>query len=269
LNKDWEPQWRGEIAFHTDPWDLQNDQKTSVEPRFNRCVIFETTENSWHSVTPVNLPPAHRDKSRKSFTIYLYTPTRPDVETAPDHGTVYVQPGLPDRIREGHTLNADDMAEINDNLARRQEYLRQMYKREYKFSRVIDELKRQLEDRKASSYVPLLGKAKVVRVDSPLHHDGWMSSELSFTAQMRQATSQLAANIWLPDDFTGFVAITLRVGTTAETYNVGRGMSRLPLSVELDEGAHVSISLHADATRRASSSDEREVSVIVDSLELV
>lgn len=144
LNKDWNPDWNGEIAFHTDPFDLKNDLITSVHPEFNRCVIFETTESSWHSVRPIQLPEEKRHLSRKSFTIYLYTEHRPPEELAPDHGTVYVQPGLPSQIREGRTLTAADMAEIDANLHRRQGYLRAMYNREYQFSREIESLRREV-----------------------------------------------------------------------------------------------------------------------------
>lgn len=88
LNKHWEPDWGGSINFHSDAWDLENGEITPVQPLFNRCVVFETTESSWHSVTAVRAPADDRMKSRKSFTMYLYTDTRPPAETAPSHGTV-------------------------------------------------------------------------------------------------------------------------------------------------------------------------------------
>ena len=144
LNKDWNPDWRGEISFHTDPWDLDGDVITSVHPSFNRCVIFETTENSWHSVGVVNLPKALRHLSRKSFTIYLYTKTRPENEIAVEHGTVYVPPPLPSCIGEGRTLNADDMADINTNIHRRHQFLKIMYQKEYRLLSEIQSLKQQL-----------------------------------------------------------------------------------------------------------------------------
>ena len=56
LNKNWDPSWKGSICFHSDPYDLRGDQVTEIETIFNRCVIFETTERSWHSVPPVDSP---------------------------------------------------------------------------------------------------------------------------------------------------------------------------------------------------------------------
>lgn len=168
LNKAWDPRWKGDIAFHTDPWDLKNDRTTSVEPVFNRCVIFETTEKSWHSVRPVNLPEDKRHLSRKSFTIYLYTDDRPEEETAPDHGTVYVQTGLPEHIREGRVITAQDMADIDANLHRRQEYLRAMYKREYEFSRAIRSLQTEISRLK-------LNQAKAQLAHRPRQRRSWIT----------------------------------------------------------------------------------------------
>ena len=198
LNKDWDPAWKGDIAFHTDPWDLKNDVTKSILPEFNRCVVFETTENSWHSVTPVDLPADKRSNSRKSFTIYLYTETRPPEETAPEHGTVYVQPNLPPHIREGRTLTAEDMATIETNLHRRHEYLRAMYKREYRFAEIIDDLKRQINEWKGTSYLPVLGLAKVKNVIAPVFHDGWMGREVRANVELREDVRSVSANVWLP-----------------------------------------------------------------------
>lgn len=144
LNKEWDPAWGGAIRFHTDPWDLQHDEITETPLAFNRCVIFETNERSWHSVETVNLPSELRHLSRKSFAIYLYTDERPAEEVAPVHGTVYVQGGLPKSIQVGRTLDENDVAELESNLARRQSYLREMYKREYQFSAAIESLRKQL-----------------------------------------------------------------------------------------------------------------------------
>jgi len=268
LNKDWDPAWKGDIAFHTDPWDLQNDVKKSVAPAFNRCVVFETTENSWHSVTPIDLPADKRSLSRKSFTIYLYTETRPAEETAPEHGTVYVQSNLPEHIQEGHTLTADDMRAIHGNLRRRHEYLRAMYKREYRFSEIIDDLRREVSEWKSTSYVPVLGRAKVKQVQSPIYHDGWLGKELSADLELRQDVRRAAANLWLPDDFPGAVDVSFAFGTASARVAVSAGMNTIALDVSLREGERVPLTLKAAETRTASSNDSRQVSAIVDSIEL-
>lgn len=265
LNKDWDPDWKGDIAFHTDPWDLKNDQRKSVDPQFNRCVVFETTERSWHSVTPVDLPPDKRDRSRKSFTIYLYTETRPAEETAPEHGTVYVQSNIPAHIKAGHTLTEQDMAEIETNLLRRHEYLRNMYKREYRFSEVIDDLRRQIREWQGTSYVPVLGLAKVKHVSAPLYHDGWMGEVLRADIELREDARTLIANVWLPDDEEP-IDLDVRFDTSILRSRIVGGVNSVRLPISSRTGQRYELELIATPTRPASASDERRISVIVDSL---
>src|SRR3974390_3642079 len=102
---------------------FKNDTVMEIQTVFNRCAIFETTERSWHSVPLVTLPPDKSHLSRKSFTIYLYTDTRPPNEIAAEHGTVYVQTSLPRHIKAGHVLTEFDVDQIYANLERRNDYL--------------------------------------------------------------------------------------------------------------------------------------------------
>ena len=68
-------------------------------PHFNRAVLFETNEHSWHGFRRIEIPGDAPTRSRKCLSIYLYTETRPDDEIAPPHGTFYVPPPLPDSAR--------------------------------------------------------------------------------------------------------------------------------------------------------------------------
>ncbi len=70
LNKDWSDEYGGQLEL----WDdtMQNKVQ-SVVPMFNRCVIFNTTSNSYHgNPQPVAHP---RNISRKSIALYYYTST--------------------------------------------------------------------------------------------------------------------------------------------------------------------------------------------------
>jgi Rps23 Pro-64 3,4-dihydroxylase Tpa1-like proline 4-hydroxylase len=69
---DWKPGDGGEL--------LLNDEV--IEPIFNRCVVFETTEDSWHG----HPNPWNADTSRKSLAVYYYSGTGEDV---PAHNTIY------------------------------------------------------------------------------------------------------------------------------------------------------------------------------------
>lgn len=86
LNKDWRPEYEGYLEF----WDLESQRELErVAPVFNRGVIFETNEVSYHGhPQPLNTPP---HITRKSLAIYYYTEERDDNVVAQEHNTLYRQ----------------------------------------------------------------------------------------------------------------------------------------------------------------------------------
>ena len=84
LNKDWKTSYNGYLEL----WDMdKKEQIEYIEPKFNRAVIFETNEVSFHGhPKPLNTP---RGISRKSLSVYYYTKTRPENELALEHNTIY------------------------------------------------------------------------------------------------------------------------------------------------------------------------------------
>jgi len=109
LNKEWEEAWGGAIELHSDPRNAAADEVASFLPLFNRAVIFETNEYSWHGFRRIALPPDKQHLSRKSFSIYLYTKDRPAEEVVAPHTTFYVPQPLPANLQVGHTLTEQDM----------------------------------------------------------------------------------------------------------------------------------------------------------------
>ncbi len=86
LNKGWKPEWGGSLEL----WDMAGKKKVhEVPPLFNRAVLFETSEDSYHGhPTPLNCPP---DVSRKSLAVYYYTAELDQKRTAVEHNTLYRQ----------------------------------------------------------------------------------------------------------------------------------------------------------------------------------
>jgi hypothetical protein len=83
FNKGWREEWGGNIEL----WD--KDVKHcihSFSPIFNRCVVFETNEISYHGVSAVQCPPG---MSRKSFAAYYYTKEAPAHWTGQAHSTIF------------------------------------------------------------------------------------------------------------------------------------------------------------------------------------
>ncbi|HET6566311.1 MAG TPA: 2OG-Fe(II) oxygenase [Xanthomonadales bacterium] len=129
LNPEWQDDWGGSLQLHKNPYlEPGQDEITTLTPLFNRCVIFETTESSWHGFERISLPAGRQDLSRKSFALYYYTDTRPADETADEHSTVYVERHLPSHIQPGLTLGEADVQVLKTLLARRDQHMRRLYR---------------------------------------------------------------------------------------------------------------------------------------------
>jgi hypothetical protein len=130
LNTEWELEWGGGIELHSDPRDWEHDQVKTFNCVFNRGVIFETNEHSWHGFPRIRLPADKRQLSRKCISVYLYTKHRPKEEVAPPHGTFYVQRPLPRHLVPGRVLSAEDVTDIKRLLAARDGWIRQYQRHE-------------------------------------------------------------------------------------------------------------------------------------------
>jgi Rps23 Pro-64 3,4-dihydroxylase Tpa1-like proline 4-hydroxylase len=82
LNKNWKDEYNGAIEM----WNADMSKlEKAVMPNFNRCLIFETSEISYHGyTTPLNIP---ENESRKSIYSYYYTNQREGA--AKYHDTVF------------------------------------------------------------------------------------------------------------------------------------------------------------------------------------
>lgn len=83
LNPVWKEQWGGHIQL----WDrhVKNCQR-AFAPVLNRCVIFETSEISFHGVTPIT---AAAPFPRLSFATYYYTREAPSNWKGTVHSTIF------------------------------------------------------------------------------------------------------------------------------------------------------------------------------------
>ena len=126
LNKEWEESWGGSIELHSNPRIPETNQTIGFVPLFNRAVIFETSEFSWHGFPVIRLPEDKKHLSRKSFSIYLYTKDRPAEEIVAPHTTFYVARPFPDYVKPGQVLAEKDYQYLKGLMANR-DGLIQMY----------------------------------------------------------------------------------------------------------------------------------------------
>ncbi len=125
LNDHWDPSWGGALDLHENP--RGPGRIVTILPTANRCVIFETTEYSWHGFKPIVAPPDRAELSRRSIALYFYTTTRPAEEQADPHSTVYVDRPLPPHLRAGHTLTEEDERTLAIAIARRDQHIQRLY----------------------------------------------------------------------------------------------------------------------------------------------
>lgn len=66
LNPGWQAEWGGQLLLTDSP----ESPTIAVEPKFNRLVIMECTEKSYHGYKQISFPP---DRSRRSIAAYGYS----------------------------------------------------------------------------------------------------------------------------------------------------------------------------------------------------
>ncbi len=97
LNKDWQDSYGGKLEL----WDREMKSVVkSVAPLFNRCVIFNTDEDSFHGhPDPLTTP---EGITRKSIALYYYTATPIRNDSGESRHTLYVA-----RPKDSEQVKAD------------------------------------------------------------------------------------------------------------------------------------------------------------------
>lgn len=85
LNQEWRDEWGGRLEL----WDREGKACIeSISPIFNRAVIFETSNFSYHGHPhPLACP---EEEARRSIALYYYTVDYPYANDMAPHGTVFL-----------------------------------------------------------------------------------------------------------------------------------------------------------------------------------
>jgi hypothetical protein len=96
LNPGWQTEWGGEFGIYDE--NGVNCLK-KIEPLFNRLVVFDTHDKSWHGLPdPVNFP---EETPRKSILLYYYTKEpRPSdqIKVQQPHSALWKKKGFKDKM---------------------------------------------------------------------------------------------------------------------------------------------------------------------------
>lgn len=84
LNKDWKHEYGGQLEL----WSQDGKRReVTVEPAFNRTVLFEIADGNYHGVPSVVCCP--KGRSRNCFVVYYHTGQQPGVKTVKPHTSIY------------------------------------------------------------------------------------------------------------------------------------------------------------------------------------
>lgn len=88
VNEGWQRDWRGSLELRDHP--TKPTQRVAIAPEFNRLVIFEASERSWHGHPKALKCP--KDRTRRSIAAYYYH-AEPHPTYEGQHSTIYAIPG--------------------------------------------------------------------------------------------------------------------------------------------------------------------------------
>jgi hypothetical protein len=246
LNPEWDESWGGNFDLHSNPWEPARDRVKTVLPLFNRSVIFETSERSWHGFAPIKLPEAHKHASRKSFAIYLYTKERPQEETAAAHATVYVPRAMPESVRPEEVLSEEDYNRVNQRFNLHRKMLQFLYQREQRFSRQIDTLRYALDEAQRSQRLELQGYAVQTKSPDGIWPDRWVSSEVMFEFSPTKPMRGLQLEVMAPPQLESPQVLEITAGEWHDSQELQPGQRHvLQLPINADAGATVKVTMRA------------------------
>jgi Rps23 Pro-64 3,4-dihydroxylase Tpa1-like proline 4-hydroxylase len=99
LNRDWKPEFGGAFELWNRDMTASDAQ---IMPFFNRCVIFTTTDTSFHGhPEPLACP---EGRTRKSIALYYYSRDAPAGQSGDEHNTLFqARPGEELETPEGRS----------------------------------------------------------------------------------------------------------------------------------------------------------------------
>lgn len=264
LNPEWAPDWGGQLELHANPWSDRDSEMVAVEPIFNCCAIFETTETSWHGFPTIRLPADRSVLSRKSFAIYLYTRDRPPEQTSPPHATIYVPALMPEGWQAGRVLDEVDVGDLRTRFVRLRTQLRYLYDREKHFGAQMLALEAAVAEARSGQRLDLQGFARQPAGTQGLWPDGWVGRVFAVGIVPTRRARRLRLELWSPEQLAG--QQELRIGLNGRTFtHLLRTGTTTSVDLTLDVSVGEAVELEIQARQvwqpcaAGGSSDEREL----------
>jgi hypothetical protein len=263
LNKDWRPEWGGSLELHSNPRRPKENRITSYLCGFNRAVVFETNEYSWHGFPEIDLPVSLRHRSRKSISIYLYTKDRPAYEIAPAHGTFYVHRPLPSRFVPGYTLTEADLTLLHFDVDRRDRWIEIYQNMELAKSAEISGKASYIHELLRRVHAPITGYVLQKGESSGLYPEGWASGQVQLRIQPQEPVKKFVLKGWRPESAP--VPATITVQTDEQPIaivQVGHGVFEIPVLFDPARVQEYVLTVHCDIEFQAPA-DSRQLSYVL------
>jgi hypothetical protein len=153
------------LKLHSNPRRPAENRIQAWAPSFNRAVLFETNEHSWHGFP---------------------TRDRPAGELAPVHGTFYVHRPLPARFREGYTLTEADEEELLFQMDRRDRWIQKCQRTELDKAGELARQGAYIQELLARVRAPLAGYVLQDGGSQGLYADGWVAPQVEIRVRPLQ-----------------------------------------------------------------------------------
>jgi Rps23 Pro-64 3,4-dihydroxylase Tpa1-like proline 4-hydroxylase len=271
LNDEWDERWGGCIEVHANPRDPDHDVSRKYTPIFNRCIIFETHESSWHGFRVIELPEDKRHISRKSLSLYFYSDTRPEDTRAAPHGTFYVPRPLAHVASVGARLDARTYKAIDALIRERDSHLASSHRRELDAAAAIENASRMLAEVRAAVAVPTCGAVVQLREAHGFEADGWVAPSASAAFRVVAPITCIRV-LGHAVAFEEPIPLTVR-GGNAEASRTVKGRESFEIILPVKAGAGELLRLEFEASNAVSAvslgsgPDERLLSWYLDHLE--
>jgi len=195
LNHEWELDWGGCLELHSDPRNIEKDEIVTTNVLFNRAILFETNEYSWHGFKTINIPEEKRNTiTRKSISVYFYTKTRPREEIYSPHGTFYVHYPL-DRIEIGEVIDERIYNYIKNNIKERDSWIERYQKEELNIKKELIKYKK--------NDILTLGFIKIEEIEGQINGN-WLAKECKISIKVYRPIKKITLLFYLPEKFHKF-----------------------------------------------------------------
>jgi hypothetical protein len=254
LTPGWNPEWGGAINLYEDGWNPETGLSVKVPCLFNRCILFETNEISWHGVDTVAFPDGTPPQTRKSFTIYMYSETRPQNEIGIPHETVYVPGKRPDcLLQKKKQLDEQDLSDLNQYINGAKGLIKNLYDREKRFSKTISSQKARLNHLRQSYRLPVVGDAKMLAQEG-FDLDDWLCGSGSVSLETVNHATGIEISAVYPKTFPLPATVEARINSLPSVKLLIKesGKFQLWLPKDLPVGGKVELKMECDKSYSSS-----------------